>query len=91
MDKLDPIPPTFKPRRFHWYIRRKDLDELDHTYDQSMEPSTSHGSKASIQPTLKSGRSDSMADYRFCGGGVSAKYLTNMIIIALIQEITIGK
>ncbi|VDL76015.1 unnamed protein product [Nippostrongylus brasiliensis] len=57
MEKSDPIPATYKPKRFHWYIRPK---------------------------------SDSTADYRFCHGGVSAKYLSNMIIIALIQEISVG-
>lgn len=23
MEKVDPIPVTYKPRRFHWYIRPK--------------------------------------------------------------------
>uniref|UniRef100_A0A7I4YNX2 ABC2_membrane domain-containing protein n=1 Tax=Haemonchus contortus TaxID=6289 RepID=A0A7I4YNX2_HAECO len=85
MEKCDPIPPTYKPRRFHWYIRPKDRDILD---EEKMRPSTSQD--LSDQSLSRSNRSDSTADYRFCHGGVSAKYLSNMIIIALIQEISVG-
>ncbi|CAJ0602989.1 unnamed protein product [Cylicocyclus nassatus] len=85
MEKTDPIPYTYKPRRFHWYIRPKDQDMFD---AEKMRPSTSQDlSQDSIS---RSNRSDSTAEYRFCHGGVSAKYLSNMIIIALIQEISVG-
>ncbi|KAK6746663.1 hypothetical protein RB195_000124 [Necator americanus] len=84
MEKCDPIPNTYKPRRFHWYIRPKDKD----IFDAEMNPSTSQD--LSQQSLSQSNRSDSTADYRFCHGGVSAKYLSNMIIIALIQEISVG-
>ncbi|WKY07407.1 hypothetical protein Q1695_007113 [Nippostrongylus brasiliensis] len=85
MEKSDPIPATYKPKRFHWYIRPKDRDIID---EEKMHPSTSQDlSEQSLPP---SNRSDSTADYRFCHGGVSAKYLSNMIIIALIQEISVG-
>lgn len=43
-----------------------------------------------IRPEIEIFQSDSTAEYRFCHGGVSAKYLSNMIIIALIQEISVG-
>ncbi|EYC37419.1 hypothetical protein Y032_0793g2386 [Ancylostoma ceylanicum] len=85
MEKTDPIPSTYKPRRFHWYIRPKDQDIFD---AEKMHPSTSQD--LSQQSLSNSNRSDSTADYRFCHGGVSAKYLSNMIIIALIQEISVG-
>ncbi|VDM82023.1 unnamed protein product [Strongylus vulgaris] len=38
MEKTDPIPHTYKPRRFHWYIRPKDQDICD---VDKMRPSTS--------------------------------------------------
>lgn len=85
MEKVDPIPVTYKPRRFHWYIRPKDRDIMD---EEKMRPSTSQD--LSEQSLSRSNRSDSTAEYRFCHGGVSAKYLSNMIIIALIQEISVG-
>ncbi|KAK6009268.1 hypothetical protein OSTOST_25828 [Ostertagia ostertagi] len=85
MEKCDPIPPTYKPKRFHWYIRPKDRDIFG---EEKMHPSTSQD--LSDQSSSRSNRSDSTAEYRFCRGGVSAKYLSNMIIIALIQEISVG-
>ncbi|KAK6052317.1 hypothetical protein COOONC_10178 [Cooperia oncophora] len=84
MRSADQYPHTYQTKRFHWYIRPKDRDLCD----EKMHPSTSQD--LSEQCSSRSNRSDSTADYRFCHGGVSAKYLSNMIIIALIQEISVG-
>ncbi|CAI4222054.1 unnamed protein product [Auanema sp. JU1783] len=82
MDKVD-IEQTYKPRRFHWYIRPKGSSASEK--DCSCTASTSRDDCHQTD-SLR----DDLSEYRFCRGGISAKSLSNMIIIALIQEITCG-
>ncbi|KAE9419081.1 hypothetical protein Angca_000630, partial [Angiostrongylus cantonensis] len=86
MEKNDSIPRTYKPRRFHWYIRPKDRD----IFDEKNNPSAASDPNQQLLSCNNKSDSHSTARYRFCRGGVSAKYLSNMIIIALIQEISVG-
>ncbi|KAJ1368710.1 hypothetical protein KIN20_029967 [Parelaphostrongylus tenuis] len=87
MEEYDSIPHTYKPKRFHWYIRPKDREAFN---EKSKHPSTSTDPNQQMLPYSNKPEIHSTSRYRFCRGGVSAKYLSNMIIIALIQEISVG-
>ncbi|PAV89789.1 hypothetical protein WR25_22443 [Diploscapter pachys] len=79
---------SHKTRKISWYFSKKDPPEVNQIFDDSiMEPSTSNETERKLP--LKD-IDVYEKENRFCYGYLSPTYVANAIIIALIQEITLG-